>query len=61
MKLKKTACTRAIKKYSFPNRSIEMWNNLDETVVQLNWTTIGMEAEQHEHTSSCKTQLGKYN
>ena len=33
-KLKKTACRRDVKKYSFPNRSIEIWNNLDETVVQ---------------------------
>ena len=34
MKLKKTACRRDVKKHSFPNRSIEIWNNLDETVVQ---------------------------
>ena len=33
-KLKKTACRRDVKKYSFPNRNIEIWNNLDETVVQ---------------------------
>ncbi|MPC19091.1 hypothetical protein E2C01_011999 [Portunus trituberculatus] len=31
MKLKMTKCRRDIKKYSFPNRSIEIWNNLDET------------------------------
>ena len=33
MKLKKTTCRRDIKKYSFPNRSIEIWNKLNETVV----------------------------
>ncbi|MPC68774.1 hypothetical protein E2C01_062983 [Portunus trituberculatus] len=32
MILKKTARRRDIKKYDFPNRSIEIWNNLDETV-----------------------------
>ncbi|MPC83993.1 hypothetical protein E2C01_078717 [Portunus trituberculatus] len=34
LKKKKNECRRDIKKYSFPNRSIEIWSNLDETVVQ---------------------------
>lgn len=33
MKLK-TACRTDVKKYNFSNRSIEIWNNPYETVIQ---------------------------
>ena len=32
-KLKKTSCLHNIKKFSFPNRCINTWNDLDEEVV----------------------------
>ena len=32
-KLRATTCRRDVKKFSFPNRSIELWNGLEEEVV----------------------------
>ena len=32
-KLKKSVCKRDIKKYSFPQRSVSVWNSLDEEIV----------------------------
>ena len=57
-KLKKTACRGDVKKYSFPNRSIEIWNSLDKVVVQAKnihdfkaKLDTYMETGQHEHGS----------
>ena len=33
-KLKKGACRRDIKKYSFPYRTVDVWNALDREVVE---------------------------
>ena len=33
-KLRKTRCLKDVKKYSFPFRSIELWNSLDEEIIQ---------------------------
>ena len=32
-KLKKERCVRDVKKYSFPHRAVELWNGLDESIV----------------------------
>ena len=34
MKLKKDICRRDIKKYSFPHRSVNKWNELSEKIVK---------------------------
>ncbi|MPC99772.1 hypothetical protein E2C01_095208 [Portunus trituberculatus] len=50
MKLKKTMCRREMREYSFPNRSIEIWNNLNETVVQaINISDFKAKLDDYRH------------
>lgn len=61
------------KGYSFPYRTLEVWNtleaatvnakNINEFISKMNSSTCIMEIGQHEHSSSCMSQLdrlGKY-
>ncbi len=58
-KLRKGKSLNNIKKYSFPQRNIEVWNKLSDAVVSAkhvhnfreNWTNLDMETGPHENTS----------
>ena len=55
-----------IKKFSFSQRCVEVWNGLDKSLKQnqlINtkcWICIDMETGEHKDSSSCMLQLGKY-
>ncbi len=66
-KLKKSACRKDIKKYSFPTRSIGTWNELDEETVcakknnnnnlKPNWTISVIKTGQHKPRAPAKMEM----
>ena len=57
-KIRKRQCLRAIKKYSFPHRTVDVWNGLSEEIVTAAasvcrnlrkcWINIDIETGQYE-------------